>query len=488
MIAKQLRVLLVLAVVLPLLSCSGLKNGNSGSGGTANVSVSLFDTPPTGLDILSFTLPITGMSLVSSSGNTALTLVSTSVEATRLQTDSVLLVDAASVPASTTFTSLSVTFGATSAGSNVFINTSGSTITWTTGSGGSCPNDHVCSLPAGAETTISVPLSLTLGKNVSQWIGLNLNLANAITTAGGLAVDFSQANVLTAITTPRTGLPTDAADTIEDFTGVVTALSSSSITVQNELSGEKLTAALNSSTTYDPVPTGADYPGCGTNTTETCIKVGSTVSVDAILGASGALTVSEIDVLDATAAAEVEGTIFATSNGASCPSGACFELIVADKVPAGNSVLSPSSVGYGTPVFLNVNGANLFAIDTKTLSPAPSVGFSGTADLLAGQRVRVQVTNVTSSGGSIFASAQNMLLRFSRLTGTASNVAATSFTFTPPSYIATLDTGIAVPEAFTNTSTQYDGTTSNPTGTVAIRALFLDNTQLTFAVLKVREP
>ena len=190
MIAKPLRVLLVLAAVLPLVSCSGLKNGNTNQGGNAQVTVTLFDSPPTGLDVLSFTLPITSMSLVSSSGNTALTLVNTSVEATRLQTDSVLLVEAANVPANTSFTSLSVTFGATTASSNVFINTSGATITWTTGSGGSCANGNVCFLPASTSTTISVPLSLNLAKNESQWIGLDLSLGKAITTTGGLAVDF----------------------------------------------------------------------------------------------------------------------------------------------------------------------------------------------------------------------------------------------------------------------------------------------------------
>jgi hypothetical protein len=482
---KSLRLLFVLTAVLPLLSCSGLKGGSSGGGGTANVTISLYDTAPTGVNLLSFTLPISSISMVSSSGTTALTLVNTSVEATRLQTDSVLLVDAASVPAGTAFTSLKVTFGATSATANVFINTSTSTITWTTGSGGTCASGAVCSLPVGSQATISVPLNLTLSKNGSQWIGLNLNLNNAITTAGGLAVDFTQSGVLTAVTTPRTGLPSSAADTIEDFTGIVTAYTAgSSITVQNGISGQKLTATLTSSTIFDNAPTGADYPGCGTKTPQTCIQVGSTVSLDTILASSGLFTAAEVDVLDATNVPEVEGIIYPTSNGTSCPAGTCFAMLVADKIPAGNTVLGATTISFGTPMFLNVNGANLFAIDTKTLSPAPTAGFTGIGDLLTGQQVRVQVTNVTSAAGIISANAKNMMLRFSRLTGITSNVGPTSFTFAPPPYI----TAFPVPVADTYTSTVFDGATSVPTGTVSIRALYLDNSQLTFAVTKVRVP
>jgi Domain of unknown function (DUF5666) len=492
--SKRLILPLILIAVLPLSSCSGLKGGCSTNcgGGNATLSMTLYDTPPTGLNLLTFTLPIAGISLTPSSGSAVnVTTAVSSVEATRLQTDSALIVDAFSVVAGS-FTGINVTLGPTSATSNVFINTSGSTITWTTGSGGSCASGAVCSLPAGAVFTVPVTLSLTLTANQSKWIGLNLNLANAITTSGGLNVDFSQTGVLTAITTPRTGLPTGAADTVEDFTGVVTAYSSgSSITVQSGISGQKITAVLNSSTEYDTPPNGSSYTGCTAATAQSCIAVGSTVSVDASLAASGTLTATEVDLLDTKAVDEVEGVIYPTSNAA------VFGLLLADKVSAsGNSVLAASTTTWGTPFFLTVIGVNIFATDTKTLSSQfTPVGFSSTGDLLAGQQVRVQLTNITSTNTGITATAKNMLLRFSRLAGSPSNIASGSFNFTPPGYVTFINTTLpAAPLAYTYTSTAFDGITGtgDPNftngSTAAIRALFVNNTQPTFAVAKIRVP
>jgi len=62
-------------------------------------------------------------------------------------------------------------------------------------------------MPSGAATTIQVPISLTLVENQNQWVGLDFNLRNAITTTNGITVDFNQPNVMTATTTPRVGIP-----------------------------------------------------------------------------------------------------------------------------------------------------------------------------------------------------------------------------------------------------------------------------------------
>jgi hypothetical protein len=437
------------------------------------------------MNLLSFTLPITGISLTPSTGSNApIATTAASFEATHLQTDSALIADAVSVPAGT-YTTLNVVLGPTTATSNIFINESGSTITWTTGKGGSCANGAVCILPAGAFYQIPIALPLTLSGGQDYWIGLDLNLNNAITTAGGLTVDFSQAGVLTAITTPRTGIPSPAVDTIEDFVGSVTAYTSgSSITVQSNISGQSITAALTSSTEYDAPD--ATYSNC--NAAPGCIKVGSTVSIDALLGLNGTLTASEVDVLDATAVDEVEGIIYPTGTANT------FALIVADRDAAsGNAVLA--SATYGTVILLNVTSSNCL-VDTKTLTtplPNPS-GFSNTSDLLAGQVVRAQVSKETSSNGTISATANNLLLRFSRLTGTVSQAAGADFNFTPPSYITVLNTGLgASPLAYTfNGYTAFDGIPDasgiTSSSTVSIRTLFLNNTAPNFAVAKVRVP
>jgi len=487
--------LLALALVgsFALGSCSGPKNRcvtNCGVTGNATVSITLYDTPPTGLTLLSFTLPVAGISLTPSSGSDVpVTTTTTSVETTRLQTDSALIADAAGVP-SGSYTTLKVILGPTTATSSVFINTSGSTITWTTAPAGSCANLAVCNLPAGAIYTIAIPMTLSLSNRENQWIGLDLNLNKAITTAGGLSVDFSQPGVLTAITKARTGIPSSAVDTIEDFVGKVTAYSSgSTISIQSSISGQTITAALSSTTQYDAPDN--SYSSC--TAVPACLKVGSTVSLDALLSSSGMLVATEVDVLDAAAVDEVEGVIYPTKTAN------VYGLILADKFSAsGNAVLAASTTTYGTGIFLNVGSANIFDVDKKTLTNSgfSFLGFSNSSDLLAGQMVRAQVSNVTSTNSGITATANKLLLRFSRLAGTVSSVASPNFNFTPPSYVSVLDTGLSLsPVAYTSSiDTAFDGVTNTAdpnftTGTtVAIRALFLNNALPTFAVAKVRVP
>jgi hypothetical protein len=497
---RLLSLLLLFSSVLLLASCSGHHDGGCTTNcpsTNATVSITLFDTPPTGLNLLSFTLPIAGISLSPKSGSpVVLPPTVGSVEATRLQTDSALIVDAATV-APGTYT-LNVTLGPTMATTNAFVNATGNPITYSlNGVSFTCVKLAVCYLPAGAVATITPTNTFTLSGNQKVWIGLNLNLSNAITTSGGLSVDFTQSNVLTATTTTRVGLPSGAVDTIEDFVGVVTAYTAgSTITVQNGLSGQKLTATLNSSTEYDTPPNGSAYTGCSA-TAQTCLKVGSTVSMDSNLDSSGNLTATEVDLLDTTAVDEIEGIIYptATTN--------VYGVILADKVSvSGNAVLSAQTTSWGTGIFVTAGTTNnVFAIDTKTLTNQltnPSgLGFSGIGDILAGQQVRLQpqnVTTATSNGTTIItATAHNVLLRYSRFTGAPSNVGTSGFTFTPPAYVSALNSILpTAPIALTFTNTAYDGVANTPsianTSVAAIRTLYLNNSQLTFAVAKVRVP
>jgi hypothetical protein len=482
-------------------SCSGL--GSHGGcttncgGGTANVTISLYDTPPTGANVLSFVLPIAGISLTPSSGSKVDVATSvSSAEMTRLQTDSTVIVDQVAVAAGS-YTAINVTVGPTSATNNIFLNTSGSTIT----SGSTaCLTNTICNLPVGAISTISVPLSFTLTANGNQWIGLDFNLNKAITTpsANTIAVDFSQTGVLTATTTPRTGIPSGSVDTIEDYIGVVTTLSSSSISVQSAIRGTTLTAAVTSSTEIDLAP--VNYSSCS-GTASACLKVGSTVSMDTLLASNGSFTATEIDVLDASASAvdEVEGIILPTTTAGE------IELIIADKAPStSSSPLTTSTVTYGTPIFITQQNSTTYTVDTNVLStqlPQPVSGFSGSGSLLAGQVVRVQLSNITTDGsGNLVASTNNALLRWARLTGTVNSVNGNLFTVANlPNYLYALNSNLnATPQVNTYLgNTAFDGITGLTDAkfqvgtTVSYRALYLNTqqgAQYPFQANKVRVP
>jgi Domain of unknown function (DUF4382) len=489
--------LLATGSVALLTSCSGL--GDSGpctdcGGGNAKLTISIYDTPPTGTSVLSFTLPIAGISLTPSTGSpVAVPTAVSSVEMTRLQSDSTVIVDAASVAAGT-YTGINVTVGPTSATNNVFVNASGSAIT---SSAGTCLNGAVCNLPVGAIFTLSVPLSLTLSGDQNQWIGLDFNLNNAITSANGISVDFTQPAVLTATTTVRTGIPAGSVETMEDFIGVVTAYTAGgSITVQSGMTGVSLTASLNSNTQYDLAPVA--YSQCSGGLAAPCLTIGTTVSIDTLVASNGTFTASEVDILDAAKVDEVEGTIYPTTTPG------VVGMILADKVSAsGNATLGASTTTVGTGIFLDISSLSpIYSIDTKTLSiplPAPS-GFNGSGDLFAGQVIRAQVINVASGSSGIVATASNILLRWSRLSGTINSVSGTTgFTITNlPTYVNSLNTTLSITPfvGVYQGYTVYDGVSSTTDqnftvgSTVSIRTLYLNNSvnQTPFSAAKVRVP
>jgi hypothetical protein len=497
---KRSLISVVVVAAVSLTSCSGKKSGTCTTNcttGNAIVNVTLYDTPPTGTSVLSFSLPIAGISLTPSSGSDVSIYSPTTIlptEITHLVTDSTLIVSGASVPAGT-YTAVKITVAAST---GVFINTSGSTVTWNNGAN-SCVNGAVCQLPNGGATTITAPLRVTLSNNVTQWIGLDVNLNTAIVTTGGIGVDFTQPNVFTATTTVRTNLPSGVVDTIEDFTGSVTAISSSSITVKSSITGQSITAAIDSSTQLNVAPLTYNNSNSCTGTTVTsCISTGSIVSLDASLSNTGVFTATEIDVLDKTAADEVEGTIYPTSTAG------VYGLILRDKTSAsGNAILAASTTTYGTGIFLSASSSINFDVDPKTLSPVlvnPVPGFSGSGDLHSGQVVRAQVSNVTSDSAGIHATATSVILRFSRISGTINTVATPLFSLTGiPSYINVLNPALSLtPTAQTYANTTiFDGVTGTTDSnfavgkTAAIRALFLNTNSgapYPFLAAKVRVP
>jgi len=466
--SKAFALLVLFGVLFAVSSCSGLKKNvcttNCGGGGNATLNLTLSDTPPTGTSILSFTMAIAGISLTPSTGSQVSVFSSGNFELTHLQSDSTPIAVGVSVPVGS-YTAINVTLG-TSTG--IFINASGSSIIV---AGKTCAANAICSLPNGAATTITIPITLTLTANQTQWIGLDVNLNNVITSASGITVDFTQANVLKALTTPRTNLPSGFVDSIDDFTGLVTAYTSgSSITVKSGTRGS-LAATITSTTTFDD-----PQSRCGAaSSIAGCISTGAIVSVQAYLSTTGTIHVSEIDVIDTstTAADEVEGLIYPST----CNGGNNFGLILFDStVTSGNAVLT--GLSYGAGFCVTIGPTATFAVDSGLLTTAighPATGFLSTSDIVTGQMVRMKLSNVTA-GTLVNATATNVLLRYSRISGTVNIVSGNNFSLNgAPTYLGfTLSPLVAT---YPN-NTIFEGvpnvsTLSNPRP-VAIRALLLN--------------
>ncbi|HXC49221.1 MAG TPA: DUF4382 domain-containing protein [Candidatus Sulfotelmatobacter sp.] len=463
---RKYLVFAVFAAALLLSSCSGLHNRcvtNCGGNGNASLSVSISDTPPTNTTVLSFTLPIVGISLTSSSGSQVSVFSSgtaSNFELTRLQTDSDVVVTNASVAAGT-YTAVNVTVGAAS---GIFINNSGATV-------GSCPAGSVCGIPPGVTTTITAPINLTLTSDAHQWLDLDFNYNNAIVTTGGIGINMQQANVLSATATVPTGVPSGDFAFVDDFTGRVTAVSSGSITLSSTVRGS-LTATINGSTAvFDP------QGQCSTagSATLSCIHVGSIVSLQGVLTNTGTVLAASLDIIDfsTTPADEAEGTIYPST----CNGGSNFGLIISDSsITTSGSPLA--SAGFGSGVCLRISPTATFPVDFGILTGQPGLpvtGFTNANDLLAGQTVRAKITGAaTGTNGLIDATATAMILRFSRLTGTVGTVSTTGFTISGlPSYITAFTT-LAQVQTYQNATILEGVSTSGLQGTASISALFFN--------------
>lgn len=418
--AKHSLVFLALLASLALNSCSGLPNKctvNCTVTGNANVTLTLFDTPPSGVLFLNFNLPITSISLTPSGGGADVNLLSSlaTYETTHLQSDTAFV--GTYQVASGTYTAL-----------NIFVTNSPSGV-WYNGSGATllgCVSGGVCSLAGGAPGKIVVDLTkaiggagLVLSANQNIGLGLDFNLSNALTTAGGMTLDLTQPNVFTVVTLPRTNQSAGTLDTIQNFTGIVTVVNSSSITVQSPIRGT-VTAALNSNTVYTEVPNLLTQ--CTGSPSLSCINLNSTVSVDATIGTTGTLTATVVDIIDLAAVDEVEGTIYPTST----PS--VYGMIVSDKaVPSGNVTLAP--VVAGTGIYVTLTNSAIFTIDGKDFPVVAASGFSGSADLTQGQTVRVQVASLGTFNNLIEVTGSAAILRFTTFTANVGTTAPTSTVF-----------------------------------------------------------
>jgi hypothetical protein len=492
---------LLLLAALTLSSCSGPKGTvictvNCG-GGPANLSFTLVaDTLPAHPSILSFKVLISGVTVTSSTATTTLTPPSTPIDLMQLQSDSAFLGTLINLP-SETISSLTI---AIASQQMTFLNDTGVALT-----SPACAINAICTFNPG---TINAVLINNLSQvfSANGGIGLDFNLANAITLTGTtLTVTFNNTNttnVLTSFTLPRTtsNLAAGQLDLIEDFTGVV-SLSGQNATITSLTHGT-FTAAATSSTNFDTDPSGNLCPTTVKQSLATCVANNQVASVDAVLNSDGTLSIHEIEPLLATQQDTVQG-IVTSINGANSTQ---FTILTTDKLEtAAGTLIGPLNVGD----FLTVNlpNPNPFFVDRKGLTVAPGdlnnfAGATTTSVLRPGQSVAVHVTTFTAANGNTLASCNSdtVTLRWSRFTAAVSTLLTPS-TFDIsglPSYF--FATNAAEVQAFAGTPgtdgiTNFDGvadasglSTAKP---VALRALFIENatntSQLPFYAAKVRQ-
>jgi hypothetical protein len=488
--SKRSAVFVALAAIFVLASCSGAKNvcvTNCTVNGDASLSVTLAAVPfvpPPSTSILSFVITINSVTLTPSAGGSDVTIPlnnsTLTVDLTRLQSDSAFLgVAASSIPAGS-YNQLKL--GITSAVVTYCAATSGTP---------GCNAGSVAQFTTGPSTPTVNAFSLTLASNQQAGLRILINIGPALSVNSGTqavtGINFTAANVLSALTLPP-GASTLAAgqqDYIEDVTGVITAASSTSVTVQTATRGP-ITSTITGSTLVSPdcLITNLQNQACAP-------AVGQVASIDATLNTDGTSTMLEFDPLSLTSVDLIEGIV--TSENSSSTQ---FQIIANDFVKANsNSKIGGLNLGD----IVNVSLANLIAgffIDGKGL-PITSSSFNGSnsaTDIHTGQTVMVRVAAFTQKSGSTPASAtaDAVALRFTRFAAAAAGAGSLQFSIgsLPPFFGFTTQPLLQLSNG--NPITYLDGYTSNGSITsgdhLGIRALYFGtNVAPSFSAAKIRK-
>jgi hypothetical protein len=486
---KALLLVLLLAS-LSLAACSGPITGtvctvNCG-GGNATVSFTLAAVPfapPPGTSILSFAVTVSGISLTPASGgndvNIPLNAATYVVDLTRLQSDSAFLGQVlANVP---TGTYNKITVGVTSA-----------VVTYCTDLGGTsgCDTGSVAQVLQALVTPATSSFSATLTAGQQTAVQIQFNFANAITISGTQPqvvskVDLTAPNVLTASTLAPTSSTSSLAagqlDFVDDVTGVVTAASATSVTVQTSTHGS-ISAVANSSSLA--------VANCVTTPGTACVPaVGQFASIDAVLNSDGTFTLLEFDPIAPASSDWIEGIVTATPS-----SSTQFQIVTNDISLASSGSLIGANLGVA-PVQVTLNNVNPFLVDGKGLT-VPVSTFANSTDasvIVPGQTVALHVTKFTAAAGAVPAAAtvDTVVLRFTRVAASVSTVAVPILNIQslPPFFGSAVTYEVQLSSG--SPSSNYDGVpdASGLTGqNVSMRALYFGPTVVpAFSAAKVRK-
>jgi len=450
---------ILLLVAFSFSSCSGPTTvctvNCGGGGGTGTVNVTVTATPSQAFTFPFLAWQILSVQLFDSSGGGATIVqgVLPPVDFARLQTDSQFLGTGKSVPAGA-YTSAKIQLAPSTASSYFFNSTSGTLL--------GCAAGAVCKIPgtvAGfGAATITVPISFTVPANTNSGFSLNFDLSKAVTSAGGMTFDFTQTGAITLSALPRLG-QSSGLDSLQNFTGTVTATTSTSISMSS-LSSDTRTFTMAATVQFDD-----PFSICTPPANFGCLAVNQNVSVDAIVNADGTLTAVEIDFLDSkTFAQEAEGIIVSpvASNQ--------FKMVITNGMGA-------LSFLPGTLATVTLNNASTYFADPKNLGVSSTpVGFQSASDLVVCQTVMLQGGTI-DFGTNTLSNYTRTLLRYSNIGGTVQTPSGTIFTLSGVSpFLANLSSNSVSVQTFPNTT--YDNLTAfsdlTTGANVSVRGLYLN--------------
>lgn len=408
--------------------------------GQIPVSMTITDTPPAGVTVLTFEIHISGASLQSTTaGQADVSLVThdEEIELRHLETENALL-STAGAPAGT-YNSLTLTF----ANPEMTIqNNSGAAITV---GQTACAVNAICKLePKLNQSSVVVsgapfPLMLTTG------------------TALALAVDFDVDTSLQtdlSVTPAVTVAPTIARvagdiDEADDIVGQVTAVGTNQFTLQ-PLIGPALTIQVDNDTEFEDFNDG----GCAANNFS-CVQVNQIVSVDLRVhdedeneeeggddsgpSMSMSLIAKKVELKDHFAK-ELSGEVVSVN-----AAGNQFQLAVNDEAE------EIQGINLGDVLTVTVNSGATFDVDQDGLSIPQGLSFQSIGDMIAGQSVELDPLSISAGSSGVSLATDHVRLHRTQVTGSIASISGANFNLGD---LSTLFTGAGIAAIQVQTSSQ----------------------------------
>ena len=437
---------LLFACALTISSCGGSMPSTLRPGASA-LSVTVTDTPPTDVTVLSFEVSVTAATLNPGGPDLLAGRGPVRIEAEELETESAFFNTVGVAPG--TYTMLNLTFA------NPELTFKNGTTMKLAG----CAPGAVCEInPTGTLTSVVnfpapglvIPGNPSTsgmmgqdmgGDNEQTAMGIQLDLdVNTILTMA-LGVDFSQAGAVTVKQLAREA--EGEFDDVDELQGTVQNLSTANMTFTLHTMNGDFSITTNANTQFE-------FPNCMTNDI-LCLQNNFVVEVDAMMMPGGGFLAREISFEDQGEDDEMEGVVFKIDDATH------FEMVVLDELRSLNNV------NVGNPVVVTLSNPS-FQVQMEELN-APSALVSAfqsatdTSQLLTGQTVEVRLTAPANPGPPISVTADRVRLRMSQLTA---NVSGSP---TPPTFmlgnLPSLFTGAGITSIQVDTSdtTRFEGVT-----------------------------
>src|SRR6266481_6965212 len=389
MCARKFALLAVGLLALLVNACGGSYSAMQPAPGaqSAAVTVTMRDTPPAGVTVLSLELTVNGAVL--NPGNYQLVTNPVKIEVKQLETDAAFL-STVNVPPGT-YQSITVNLANPEL---TILNQSGAAI-------GRCANNSVCELKPAAAGNINFsgpPFPVTIQNGAPVGFQVDVNVASLVTNA--LSLDFNASAAVSLTQLPLPGRPADHLDDVDDLMGAVQNLDATAKNFTLHSATGDFSVQVNSNTQFE-------FEKCPANNFS-CLLNTQVVKVDLQVMPGGAMVAKKVEFEDDAMDDELVGAVFKIDDAMR------FEMVVLGELRSINNV-SP-----GNPVVVTLSNPS-FEVKADGLSvPSALQGAftsaTDTSQLMPGQVLQIRPSAAVTAGPPIAITTDRVRLRKTQLT------------------------------------------------------------------------